>query len=171
MTVLSIDRLPTPLARVGQRLRPVGLESSADSFLLLSYLAEAAIKLIAISLQAGIRAESPSNAYAIAYSLVRADSLGDWEEAIAKMSSQPIAGYLPPDFHQALAWLTKRHSGEDSLGPSSASRAIEMLRRSLGMEPLGSRNLQTFRHLIRELIVIRNKTKPSVPIMMRHQPL
>src|SRR5438552_3658391 len=105
MSELMIDRMPTPLARVAQRFRSVGPDSSADSFLLVSYLAEAAVKAIAVVLHAGIRAGSPQNAYAIAYSLVRADGLGAWEEAITKMSSHPIAGYLPPDFHQALAWL------------------------------------------------------------------
>lgn len=159
MSGFRIDRLPTPLARVAQRFQAVGPDSSADSFLLLSYLVEAAIKAIAIALHAGIRAGSPQSAYAIAYSLVRADGLGDWEEAIGRMSSHPLAGYLPSAFHQTLAWLTKRRSSGDSVGLSGVAPAVEMLRRSLGMDPLGDRNLQTVRHLIRELVLVRNKTK------------
>ena len=150
-----IDHLPTPLARVAQRFQSVGPDSSADSFLLLSYLVEAAIKAIAIGLHAGVRAGAPQSAYAIAYSLVRADGLGDWEEAIGRMSSHPLAGYLPPDFHQALAWLTKRRSPGDAVGLSGAAPAVEMLRCGLGMDSLGDRNLQTVRHLIRELMLIR----------------
>jgi hypothetical protein len=75
------------------------------------------------------------------------------------MGSHPLAGYLPPDFHQALAWLTKRRSPGDSVGLGDAVPAVEMLRRSLGMDSLGDRNLQTVRHLIRELVLVRNKTK------------
>lgn len=155
----DISQLPTPIARVAQRFKSIGPDSSADSFLLLSYLFEAIIKAIGIALYAGLRVGSPQNAYAIAYDLVRADGLGDWEDAINKMSAHPIAGYLPPDFHQLLSWLTKRRSTADSGGLPSAISAVNELRRCTGMDALDDRNLQTIRHLIRELIITRNKTK------------
>src|SRR5438045_3359470 len=113
MTDIPIEKLPTPLAKVAQRYRAIGPEASGDSFLLLSYLAESAIKAVTACLHAGIRSGSASSGYAIAHSLIRADGLGDWEEALVRMSSHPDAGYLPLDFHQALAWLTKRRPRED----------------------------------------------------------
>ena len=80
--ILDPSGLPTPVAKVAARLNVVGPEASADTFLVSSYLAEAAIKSIAIALYAGLFDKAPDYAYRIGYDLVRADGLGSWEQAI-----------------------------------------------------------------------------------------
>src|SRR4051812_40125928 len=83
--------LPTPLAQVARRVNTVGIESSADSFLMVSYLVEAAIKLLAIGLYAGLRPNAPDAAYRLGYEFIRGDGLGTWEQALRAATSLPVA--------------------------------------------------------------------------------
>ena len=102
--------LPTHLALVGRRLNLSNTDDLANTFLETSYLAEVTIKTLAVVLQAGLRSSAPDVAYRQAYGLVRADGLGAWESAIREATTQPVAGYLGPEFHQLLAWATRRRT-------------------------------------------------------------
>jgi len=75
---LRSHALPTPLASVVRRVSVSGLGAGADTFLMVSYVAEVAIKLIAIALYSALREKAPDQAYRMAYDLVRADGLGTW---------------------------------------------------------------------------------------------
>lgn len=101
---LRSDALPTPLAAVARRVSVSGLGASADTFLMVSYVAEVAIKLIAVALYSALREKAPDQAYRMAYDLVRADGLGTWEAWIRQTSTQPLAGFLPPSYTDLIAW-------------------------------------------------------------------
>src|SRR5437762_186118 len=95
---IEISKLPTHVAQVGRRLNVSIPDDLASTFLEASYLAEVAIKTIALVFQAGIRGRVPDHAYRFAHGLVRADGLGTWETTIRELVSQPLAGFLPPEF-------------------------------------------------------------------------
>jgi hypothetical protein len=147
------------MAGVVRRLGVVGVQSSADTFLVSSYIAECAIKLVAVSFYAGLREKAPEPAYRMAYDLVRADGLGTWDSWIRQASSQPLAGFLPPTYSELLTWAGKiRKPTEDSWFVEAAGAVAELFR-LLGFEsPLPVRR-PTARDLIGSLVQLRNKTR------------
>jgi len=156
--IVDPSALPTPVAKVAARLNVVGPESSADTFLLSTYLAEVAIKTIATAFYAGLLDKAPDYAYRMAYELVRADGLGSWEQAIRQSTTLPYASYFGPDFSQALEWITRRRTRvEDEWCKDGLNAASEVLR-ELGVELEASRG-DTVRTLVTALVQIRNKTK------------
>ncbi|MBM3470232.1 MAG: hypothetical protein FJX73_05505 [Armatimonadetes bacterium] len=157
---LNTQDLPTHLTRVAARLRLVGPDASGDTFLLTSYLFEASLKTIAIALWSGLRGSSAENAYAVAYRLVRADGLGEWEDSIYQMSSQPLAGYLSPVFQPTINWLTQKRKPPADDWFLAAIGASDRIISFLGLEPDSDvSRYRTIRHLLKSLVLIRNKTK------------
>jgi len=82
----------------------------AARFLETSYLAEASLKTLAVVLHSALAKPARDIAYRHAYELVRGDGLGTWEQAIREITTQPTAGYLPPEFFTLLAWISKKRS-------------------------------------------------------------
>jgi len=157
---LKAPDLPTHLARVAARLRLAGPDSSGDTFLLTSYLFEASLKTIAVSLWSGLRTGAPETAYAVAHRLVRADGIGEWEDAIQQMSSQPLAGYLQPVFQPTLNWLAQKRKQPMDDWFLVAIAAADQVISLLGQEQEGDLSRpRTIRHLLKSLVLIRNKTK------------
>ena len=151
--------LPTPLAQVVGRMATEGTERGADSFLCISYVAEAMVKLLGISLYAGLDAATHEAAYDMAYRLVRADSPGAWTEGVRRASSSPLVGFLTPEFHPLISWLTRRRSrDEDGQYRAVAARLGEILR-ELGFEGAAARQGSTVRDLLADLALLRNKTR------------
>src|SRR5437660_1360591 len=107
---IEINKLPTHLAQVGRRLNVLAPDDLAATFLEASYLAEVAIKTVALIFLAGVRDRIPDHVYRISHGLVRADGLGSWEMAIRELTSQPLAGFLPSDFQAMLAWAIKKRT-------------------------------------------------------------
>src|SRR5206468_3143392 len=131
----SRQSLPTPLAQVIGRAHAEGLEHGADSYLCLSYVYEVLIKLTAIALNSGLATLAPEHAYAISYDLVRADSPGTWVETIRAASSPPLVGFLPPEFHPLVEWLTRRRSRPDDSPFREAALGLGgILQEELGFE-------------------------------------
>jgi hypothetical protein len=157
---LTTQDQPTHLARVAARMKLAGQDASGDTFLLTSYLFEASLKTIAIALWSGLRTSSADNAYTVAYRLVRADGLGEWEDAIQQMSSQPLAGYLQPVFQPTLNWLTQKRKPPTDDWFIVAINASDKVISLLGLEQDGDTSRpRTMRHLFKSLVLIRNKTK------------
>lgn len=160
---MTVDRdpevLPTHLTLVLDRIDTSQSEPGSDPFFGTSYIVEAVIKSIAIALYAGLRHASPESAYAIAYELVHADGLGTWDEAIAQMTQAPLVGYLSPEFHPTLAWLTKRRSARDDARFTEAIGAADEVLKLCGTDLSPDRRARSLRHLLAELVLIRNKTK------------
>lgn len=155
--MIDTSTLPTPIARVAARLNATGPDGSGDTFLMTSYLAEAAIKTLAIALHAAVKHGSPDHAYRHAFNLVRADGLGVWESAIRDLTSHPVAGYLPPEFSSILLWATKKRTKPEDEWYREARRAVEAVLAELGEDPPADG--RSARDLIRSLVQIRNKTK------------
>jgi hypothetical protein len=61
--LIELSILPTPVAQVARRLNIIGNAHSADTFLAASYLAETAIKILAIAFYSGLHEQSPDHAY------------------------------------------------------------------------------------------------------------
>lgn len=104
--MLDRPEQPTPLAQVESRLRVIGPNSSADTFLATSYLSEIVIKAVASALYGSLRESDKIHAYRIGYDLVRADGLGVWTAAIDRMTSMPVSSFLPPELFSVTEWYT-----------------------------------------------------------------
>lgn len=157
--LIPTDALPTPLAKCGARLNAIGAEASGDTFLMVSYLVEALVKTIAITLQVGLRERAPTHAYRIAYELIRADGLGTWETAIRDCTTEPLTGFMSPDCHELVGWCAKRRTrAEDEWYRRAKTDALGIIR-ELGSAEEPSTRPQTIRELISNLVQIRNKTK------------
>lgn len=157
--MIDESALPTPLAMVARRLTVVGHSSSADSFLMASYIAESLFKLMASALVSGLRNGSPQLAYRFEYELIRADGLGMWERVISDFTGQSNAAYVDSDLQVLVAWLCKRRTqADDEWARTAAQKASEILR-SLGMPESDAPQKLTVRHIMSQLVRIRNKTK------------
>jgi hypothetical protein len=154
---VMVGTLPTPLAQIARRVRTISDDQSADYFLTVSYLAEAAIKLIAIAMQAALTEGNRDHAYRFAHSLIRADGLGDWERVIREATSSPASGFFHPDMSPLLSWATqKRHDEQWYL---DAAAAVAGICDEIGCPtPIPDRKPKVL-HLITALVEIRNKTK------------
>ncbi|MEK7678228.1 MAG: hypothetical protein AAB676_20555, partial [Verrucomicrobiota bacterium] len=131
----------------------------AARFLETSYLAEAFLKTLAVVLHAGLIKPARDMAYRHAYVLVRGDGLGTWEQSIRETTTQPTAGYLPPEFFPLLAWISKKRTKpEDEWFRVALANARQVLT-LLGAEEQEGGKAVTVKELISCLVQIRNKTK------------
>lgn len=157
--VINTECLPTHLALVATRLNVAGPDESADTFLLTSYLAEAAIKTIAATFHAALKERIPDSAYRFSYALVRADGLGTWERAIYESTNTPLAASIPPDVQSMVAWATKRRTKDEDEWLRGAKEHATNVLRELGVDADSETKAATVRGLITALVQIRNKTK------------
>ena len=156
---IDSNKLPTPLALVVRRLGVAGANAGAETFLLASYLAEAAIKLVVVALYAGLREKAPEHAYRMAYDIVRADGLGTQEAWIRQATSQPLAGFLPPAFNEVVGWAGKVRTKSEDAWFQEASEAVGQVFGLLGLDPPFSHRRPTVRDLVAALVQLRNKTR------------
>lgn len=156
---LNPSDLPTPLALVANRLQITGGDDFANTFLDASYVAEVAIKLLATSLVAGTRKSSSAIAARFDYRLVRADGLGEWDQAIRDLTSHSILGYIDSDLRPLSVWLTqKRTKSADEWAKQAAHNLIAILQ-LLGLPGEEVPRKLTTLHILNLFVRIRNKTK------------
>jgi len=151
--------LPTHIALVARRLNICSPDDLAARFLETSYLAEVSLKTLAVVLHAGLVKPARDIAYRHAYELVRADGLGKWEQAIREITTQPTAGYLPPEYFMLVAWLSKKRTKPEDDWFRDALASARQVLTLLGAEEQGSTKASTVKELITCLVQIRNKTK------------
>lgn len=157
---LNVNQLPTPLALVARRLAATGAESSADSFLMASYVAEAAIKHLAVVLQAGLIPKGAQpHAYRLAYSMLRADGLGIWEAVIRESLQTSVTTYFPSDFLPLLQWLSKNQTKEHHAQFENLTLSLREVVRIADIEDSVPRTPRSFRDIITIFVILRNKTR------------
>jgi hypothetical protein len=151
--------LPTHIARVVGRVNQAGSGSSAESFLLTSYVVESAIKTIGVALCAGLRHTSSAALYRLEYELVRADGLGSWEAMISKCATQSYSGYLDKGLQPLLNWLSQKRTSPQDQWARDAVDACSQILSELVALPASVPNKLNMRYLISQFVQIRNKTK------------
>ena len=157
--MIDNSALPTPLAVVVRRLNVCGPENSADTFMLASYVAEVAIKMLGVGLVAGLRERAPDHAYRLAHGYIRANGLGSWEDGIRQCTSQPLVGFLDQRVTKIVSWATKKRSGEGNEWYTAATQDLKYLFDLLGLESHIPTKKPTVQHLLTALVQLRNKTK------------
>lgn len=157
--LVNPSTLPTHLARVVGRVNQAGHDSSAESFLLTSYVVESAIKTIGIALCAGLRRASSTALYRFEYELVRADGLGSWEAMISMCTTQSYTGYVDKDLQPLLNWLSQKRTRPDDRWARDAVEACSQILSELGAPPASIPSKLNVRYLISQFVQIRNKTK------------
>lgn len=156
---MDASSLPTHLARAVDRMNRTGPAASADSFLLASYVAEAFLKTLAVTLLGVTKRSAPALAYSVAYELVRADGLGAWESAITTLTTSPNANYLSREVSGLLEWVTKKRDSTATDWFGDAARAVKVVLKYLEVPQQDIPDRATTRHILKALVVIRNKTK------------
>lgn len=151
--------LPTSVAHVIRRLRLEGVDNGSDSFLHASYVAEAALKLVVVSFHAALSANDEERAYEIGYRLIRANGLGQWEQALRRVTSLPHVGSLPRSTNQLTEWVTKRRSRQGSGWFSDALNSLVSVVDCIGDVGLSLPQNPSVEDLVHGLVLIRNKTK------------
>lgn len=155
--LVQTDSLPTPLALVARRVNRVGAGASADSFLYASYLAESAIKMTGVAIYAALHGKEPNQAYRVAYQLLRANGLGDWDRVLAQHTSPPLVRLLLPQFQPLVVWATKKRTKAEKDWFRDANAKLQAIFATLGLDK--GKECSSVRDLVTGLIILRNKTK------------
>lgn len=156
---IETSDLPTPIAQVARRLNTIGPDGSGDTFLLASNLFEISLKLIAVTFYAGLRGTSKEHAYRLAYEMIRGDSMGTWETAIHKATSQPATGFYSPDFYPLVAWATQSRGGGREEWFDEAAASLKTIGDLLGIDVGIPERKPRCLHLLNAFVQLRNKTK------------
>jgi len=144
---------------VGRRLNTVGVDSSADTFLITSYLFEAYLKYITACFIGGLENRAPDIAYEHCYRLIRSDGLGDWHSVLMQSTTNPLNGYLGPGFQPLAAWLTKKRTKHDDAWFEVPKIACLSIFRMLGLTAPAESEIRKIHQIIQICVTLRNKTK------------
>lgn len=150
--------LPTPLALCLRRLAVADPES-AEYFLAASYVAEALTKCVGAALHGALSTKAPEQAYRMAYTLVRSDGLGEWDQWIRACSTQPIAGFIPPTVNELQTWLSAARTPPAPEGLHDAVAHLRQIFELLAVSDTIPDRKPTVRDVLGALVQIRNKTK------------
>lgn len=154
---LKTTHLPTPMALAARRLNSVGIDDEANAFLLLSSLAESAIKLIGIAVYAAAKDDNPDDAYRWGYSYVRDSGLGSWDRALAEAVNSVPVSLLPKDYQDLTVWATKKRKTSADPWFFAAKAAASDISNQLGLS--GCPDPSNARGLVSLAVFLRNKTK------------
>lgn len=158
--IITTSSLPTPIAKVVQRLNDAGENASADTFLMTSLITEFLIKIIAVGLLTGMRKRDSSVAHRLEYELVRANGLGEWQNAIQNLTVQSQAGYIHSEMRPLINWLSKKRNKPEDAWAKEVNEKCNAIFRIIGVADIKlPANRLTARHLISDFVRIRNKTK------------
>jgi len=158
--IIETQHLPTHLALVARRVNICNPDDLASSFLETSYLVESFLKTIAVILHAGLVNSARDVAYRHAYELIiRADGLGTWEQTVREITTQPTAGYLPPEFIELIVWISRKRSKPEDEWFRSAHEKARVVLDLLGSEETEGKKSASVKELMRCFVQIRNKTK------------
>ena len=132
-------------------------ESDFTYFFSLLLAAEAIGKTIVLSVMAAIDDDTEANRYRLIYQLVRANGLGDWNDAIEDALSGPASQFLVPEAREMRTQLTRVSSpGEWQYD------AVHSLKRALDILDITSDAVPTRTSLTRWFklfVTLRNKTR------------
>jgi hypothetical protein len=155
----ALALLPTPIAQVAQRANVVGATKPLTQFMTISYLFEAALKLIGTALVAGVNELNPDAGHRLVHQLLEADGLGTWDQVIQACCSPPFSGYLPNDFRDVLRWLIQKRTGEDEKPFQRAWEDLQGALQNLGLQLTVAPKRFSVRDVLITLIQVRNKTR------------
>lgn len=129
----------------------------ATAFLLLSYLAESAIKLSGAALHAAAATVNADEAYRWGYAFIRDSGLGTWDRAFSEAFAGNGAS-LPRELSDVLTWGTQRRKPRRDQWFFEAKEAAREIAALLGLQeqmpdPTNARGLVSL------LVYIRNKSK------------
>src|SRR5579875_1154434 len=97
-----------PIELVKARVEDGRKQSTTDLFNALLYLAEAFLKTYTAAIVAGLPDEPNRHRYRLCHKLVRAASIGEWDEVLADVSTGPASQHLLPGARLLQKELTER---------------------------------------------------------------
>jgi hypothetical protein len=140
-----------------ERLAVEKEDSDSSYFFGLMYTSEMMFKLVVAGLVSGIRDDRDRHRYREAYSLVRADSLGQWADVLDDVLTSSAAQFLDPQARESQRQLSQ-NSGSDTW----QSRLCSEIHGALGKVGLpGDPNLGRVqaRRWFRDFVRFRNATR------------
>src|SRR6266852_1874691 len=100
----------SPIERMKTLLEHDKLDSDTALFNRLMYFGEMVVKLTAAGLIAAVDEGHNRHRYRLAYTLVRADGLGDWDTALADVCVGPSSQQLMPEAYEEQKQLNQKCS-------------------------------------------------------------
>lgn len=147
----------TPITKIIERAHIDRDESDTAYFDALMYAGEMTVKLVAAGLVAAVQDDRDRHRYRLEHTLVRADSLGHWTQAIDDILIGPTSQFLDPK-----AWPTQRELTKGMPTKSWQAICIQELTVSLdcvnvqSLTPAG--NVQG-RDWFKKFVELRNRTR------------
>lgn len=146
-----------PLDLVLKRVETSRAESQAALFHDLLLLAEAFLKTYAAAIIAGVPDEPDRHRYRLCHKLVRAASIGEWDDVLADVSTGPASQHLMSGASPIQQELTQRHA-RGSWAYDATALLHDCLKEVVpAVEPLSTR--VDGRRWFNLLVQFRNKTK------------
>ena len=145
------------VAQLFERTENDKSESDFTYFFSLLLASEAIAKTIVLGILAALDDDTEANRYRLTYQLVRANGLGDWNDALQDALSGPASQFLAPEARIERGQLTHRSSKGDWQyeAVSSLKKALDVL--SIDADPVQARtNLTSWFRLFPTL---PNKTR------------
>ena len=145
-----------PLDRVRERVSQEKADSDVAFFYSLLFYGEFMTKLLVAALVATIQDDKDRTRYALSYSLVRANSVGDWASVLDNIALGPAGQYVYPDARYLHTDVTKK------FGHGWVVDALQDLLASmdaLSIEYDKPPPKPTVREWFRRFCVLRNKTR------------
>ena len=147
----------TPLKKMLDRAQSEKEESDAAYFDALMYAGEMVVKLVAAGLVAAVQDDKERHRYRLEHQLVRANSLGNWAQAIDDILTGPSSQFL-----DTKVWPTQRELTQKKSARAWQAIALQDISESLrcvklpGLEP--DANIQG-RDWFKEFVRLRNGTR------------
>lgn len=146
-----------PLKLMLDRVDRYGADSDAEMFTELLYAGEFIVKMTTAAFVSGIEDDHENHQYRLLHSLVRADGLGDWVQALDEVLTGPASQHISGELFEVKKAFTER------LGTGNwQQKAVHGLHEVLAnihdnTQPIGDKvALRTWFHKFAEL---RNKTR------------
>jgi hypothetical protein len=147
--------LPIELVKV--RVEAARKESTNDVFSSLLYVAEAFLKTYTAAIIAGVPDETNRHRYRLCHKLVRAASIGEWDDVLADLATGPASQHLLPGAALLQKELTDR-VGRGKWAYDAAALMQKALAQIIpNVEPLPTR--VDGRRWFTLLVQLRNKTR------------
>jgi hypothetical protein len=146
-----------PLERMWSRVENARQDSDAAFFMEPMYLGEMLVKVVVAGMVAAVADDSNRHRYRILHRLVRADGLGEWQEALTEVLTGPTLQHLVPEAQDTQRDLTQR------LGSSHwQSNAVQLLHHCLSRIEATTDELPVkvdLRRWFADFVQLRNKTR------------
>lgn len=90
---------------------------------------------------------------------MRGDGIGVWDKAVGECTGQAYAGYIDIDLQPLVAWVTRKRTRREDEWAREVAADCSAILQLLDMPDADTPSRLTVRHILGQIVRIRNKTK------------